>query len=35
MQAMLEKSFPGFKATDDGMHIDTKLAAETMKGWKP
>jgi hypothetical protein len=35
MQAMLEESFPGFKATDDGMHIDTARAAETMKGWKP
>jgi hypothetical protein len=35
MQTMLEKSFPGFKATDDGMHIDTARAAETMKGWKP
>jgi hypothetical protein len=29
-----EKKFPGFRATDSGMHIDTAVAAETMKGWR-
>lgn len=29
-----EKKFPGFKATDNGMSIDTAVAAETMKGWR-
>ena len=33
LQAQLERSFPGFKATDDGMHIDTAKAVETTKGW--
>jgi hypothetical protein len=33
MQAMLERQFPGFKATDDGMHIDVAAARETTKGW--
>lgn len=35
MQANLEKRFPGFKATDTGVSIDPKLAAETTKGWQP
>jgi hypothetical protein len=29
-----EKSFPGFKATDDGITI-TAPAAQTMRGWRP
>lgn len=29
-----EKKFPGFQATDDGMHIDVVVAAGTMKGWR-
>jgi hypothetical protein len=33
LQASLERSFPGFKATDDGMHVDTAKALETTKGW--
>lgn len=31
----LSKRFPGFKATDVGLEMDSKLAVETMKGWKP
>lgn len=30
-----EMKFPGMKATDFGIRYDTKIAAETMKGWKP
>ena len=30
-----ELRFPGFKSTDFGMEIDTKIAVETTKGWKP
>ncbi len=30
-----EKRFPGFTATDYGLVIDPKLAAETTKGWRP
>lgn len=30
-----ERRFPGFKATDYGMHIDTHIARDTMAGWKP
>lgn len=30
-----EQKFPGFKATDIGISIDVKQAAETMKGWRP
>ncbi len=36
LSAAYEKTFPGMRATDDGIYIyDTALAAETMKGWKP
>lgn len=35
MEAMLEKRFPGFKATAAGMQMDVAKAAETMKGWRP
>ena len=35
MQAALEKQFPGFKATDEGMHLDVAQAAQTTKGWPP
>lgn len=28
-----EREFPGFRATDDGMHIDVANANETTKGW--
>ncbi len=31
----LEKRFPGFKATDVGLEMDSRIAAETTKGWKP
>lgn len=34
LQAALEKQFPGFKATDEGIHIDTATAVETTKGWR-
>jgi hypothetical protein len=30
-----EKRFPGFKATDYGLQMDVKQAAETTKHWKP
>ncbi|MEP7304178.1 MAG: hypothetical protein ABJA98_01545 [Acidobacteriota bacterium] len=33
LQRQLEQQFPGFKATDDGMHVDTARAVETTKGW--
>jgi hypothetical protein len=35
MQKMLERRFPGFKASDVGLDVDAKLAAETTKGWRP
>lgn len=31
----LEARFPGFKATDVGLEMDSKLAAATTKGWRP
>ncbi len=30
-----ERRFPGIKATDDGLHIDPAIAADTMRGWRP
>jgi hypothetical protein len=27
--------FPGISTFEEGLHIDPKVAAETMKGWKP
>lgn len=30
-----ERKFPGFKATDDGMTIDTAIARDTTAGWRP
>lgn len=33
--AMMEKRFPGMKATDDGIEYDVPVAVETMKGWRP
>jgi hypothetical protein len=35
LSAEYEKRFPGFKAVDYGMEMDAKIAAQTMKGWKP
>lgn len=35
LSKMLERRFPGFKATDIGMSIDPSKAAETTKGWRP
>jgi len=32
---MLEAKFPGFKATDEGMTMDSKIASQTVKNWKP
>jgi hypothetical protein len=34
MHEVYERRFPGFRATDDGMHLELPLAAETMRGWK-
>lgn len=31
----MEERFPGFRATDVGLEMDSKVAAQTMKGWKP
>lgn len=30
-----EKRFPGFQATDIGLSVDVRQAAETTRGWKP
>ena len=30
-----EYKFPGMKATEVGIEYDAKVAAETMKGWRP
>jgi len=30
-----ERRFPGFKATDDGLSINTAIARDTTAGWKP
>jgi hypothetical protein len=30
-----ERRFPGFKATDDGMHMDLQIARDTTAGWRP
>jgi len=35
LSVIYEKKFPGFKATDDGVSIDVKVAAQTTKGCKP
>jgi hypothetical protein len=36
LNTLQEKKFPGFRATDDGLTIDTPhRAVETMKGWRP
>ena len=32
---LLEKKFPGARATDDGMSFDVAKWTETTKGWKP
>lgn len=29
-----ESRFPGFRATDVGLEMDSKVAAQTMKGWR-
>jgi hypothetical protein len=29
------RRFPGFVATNDGMHIDLGVAQHTMRGWRP
>ena len=35
LQRALEGQFPGVKATDDGLTIDTQAAASWMGKWKP
>lgn len=32
---MYEKKFPGFAAEDNGISIDTAVAAKTTAGWRP
>lgn len=31
----MAQRFPGFRATNVGLEMDSKLAAETTKGWRP
>lgn len=33
LERLYEKKFPGFKATDFGLNVNTQLAAETTKTW--
>jgi hypothetical protein len=33
LNGVMERRFPGFKATPSGMDVDVKLAAETTRGW--
>lgn len=35
LETALEHRFPGFKATGEGIEIDTLQAAKTMAGWRP
>lgn len=35
LDLMCQKRFPGFRATDTGMDINTALAADTTRGWRP
>jgi hypothetical protein len=35
LDAEYEKKFPGYKSTNMGMNIDAKVAAQTIKGWRP
>jgi hypothetical protein len=30
-----EARFPGFKATDEGLSMDTAITRDTMAGWRP
>jgi hypothetical protein len=30
-----QKAFPGFRATDSGISVNTALAKDTMSGWRP
>ncbi|HEY1898612.1 MAG TPA: hypothetical protein VGG49_02355 [Steroidobacteraceae bacterium] len=32
---LYERKFPGFKAEDYGIHVDTAIARDTTAGWKP
>ena len=35
LSASLAERFPGFRATDVGLEMDSKVAAATTKGWRP
>lgn len=35
LMELLEKKFPGFRATDDGIMMDPQIAQKTTAGWKP
>lgn len=35
LNRLLEKQFPGFKATDEGITVDTVEGMKTMAGWPP
>lgn len=32
---MYSNRFPGFRASDDGMHMETEIVRDTMAGWRP
>ena len=33
LSKVYERRFPGFRATDRGLEVDTKIAADTTRGW--
>lgn len=35
LSRLYEEKFPGFKPTDMGMEVNTAIARETTKGWRP
>lgn len=35
LQSLQEQKFPGFKATEDGLTIDTHIAIDWMEHWLP
>lgn len=35
LEADLQRRFPGFSATDDGIEMRLPEVAQTMKGWRP
>ncbi|MBN8493229.1 MAG: hypothetical protein J0M00_17615 [Burkholderiales bacterium] len=35
LSAQYARKFPGFKATDHGIDVNTAIAADTTRGWRP